>query len=84
MKEKKSIDKKLQREMRFLIGVTLIVSLCAAFLLVFLELNYNLPFKYQFLIVLPISVLLALFVSYHMYKKDLMQPKLKEGRNYQT
>jgi len=83
----KTIDKKLQKEIKFLMAIIIIFCLILSFIIAYLELNYKISIIYEILIIVPIATILGIFCLYHMYKKDVLNPKLKKdlkklfGRN---
>ena len=69
--DKKPVDKKLQSEVWFLMGIILIACIALGVIIAFLKLNYNLSVEYQVLIVLPIAVLIGIFCLYYMDSVNL-------------
>jgi len=75
--QQEKINKELQRKMWFLVGTSFVICIILAIVIAFLELNYNLSFEYQLLIVVPILCALGVFYLFHMYKKGLLRSDLK-------
>jgi hypothetical protein len=80
--DEKSVNKKVQREILFLMGLVFIVVIILALIIAYWELTYGRNPQVYFLIIFPPVFLLAIFSAFYLWKKGLMNPNSQAKKGF--